>query len=59
MNISDDDAVHCATYALVGTFDHEHVGACERCIRIPDFFDTPFASFINDIFMKQLNDDQI
>lgn len=57
--INDDDAAHCATYALGGICDHEHVGYVESCTRLANFFDTPFASFINAIVMKQINDDKI
>ena len=59
MKISDADAAHCATYALGGTFDHEHVGECERCTRLTTFFGMSFASFLNEFALKQLNNDQI
>ena len=59
MNISDDDAAHCATCALGGNCGRELVGACERCKIFLELFDTPFEYFFNGIVLKQLNDDQI
>ena len=59
MNISDADSVHCSTYGLGGTCDHEHVGACEHFTRFPYFLYTTFASFLNEIVLKKLNNDQL
>ena len=59
MKISDADAVHCATYGLGGTYDHEHFGTCEHSTILTAFFDTPFELFLNDIVLKQINDDQL
>ena len=59
MNSSADDAVHCETYALGRNFGCEHVGVCECCTRLAALFNLSFASFINEIMPKQLNDDQL
>ena len=42
MKFSDE---HCATYALDGTCDHEHVGAYERCTVLGTFFNMSICIF--------------
>ena len=59
MNISDADSVHCSTYGLGGTCDHEHVGACGCCTILVKVFNMSFASFLNEIRLEKLNYDQL
>ena len=59
LKISGAYVSHCKTYVIGGTCDHEHVGACKTCTRLANFFDMSFASFINNIVLKELNDDQL
>ena len=58
MNLSDTDAAYFATYELGGTCGYENVGSDECCTILSTLFDIYFASFVNDIVLKQLNDDQ-
>ena len=59
MKISDINAAHFVTYALGVTCDHEHIGAFERCTILVTLFGISFASFINYIFLNQLNYDRL
>ena len=59
INISGDGSVHCTMYTLGGNCDNENAGSCECFTRLLAFFGMPFASFINDIVMNQLNYDQL
>ena len=59
INISDADALNCAMYGLGETCNNEHVGLCECCTRLLAIFDGPFASFLNDIVLNKLIDDQL
>ena len=59
IKISDSDSAHFSMYAIGGTYDHEHGGACECCKILKNFLNTSFESFINGIVPNQINDDQI
>ena len=58
MKLSDTDAAHFSTYELDGTCGYEHVESYECCTILATLFDMSFVSFVNDIVLKQLNDDQ-